>query len=98
MALTLDDLLTELEKFYCYSIKFNKKGGMTEEQYECIVVIYLSEKGERHTRTFNEISLYDSFNSLEGFISGIIRRSFIPKPKTKRKNFLLKTKRKKKAR
>jgi len=98
MAITLDDLLTELEKFYYYSIQLKRKGGTTEKQYECNVIIYLSEKGESHTRTFNEISLYDLFNSLEGFISGIKRRSFIPKPKTKRKNFLLKSKRKKKTR
>jgi len=89
-----EDLLIELEKFYYYSIQLNKKGEMTEKQYECVVTIYLSEKGERHTGTFNATTLYDLSNSIHGFVSGIKRRSFIPKPK--RKSFISKRKRKKK--
>ena len=33
MAFTLDDLLTELEKFYYYSIQFNRKKEETIENY-----------------------------------------------------------------
>ena len=89
-----EDLLIELEKFYYYSIHLNKKGETTEKQYECVVTIYFSEKGTRHTGTFNATTLYDLSNSIHGFVSGIKRRSLIPK--TKRKSFTSKTKRKKK--
>ncbi len=74
MVFTLEDLFAELEEFYYYSINLSKKGKMKEKQYECIVIIYLSEKGERNTKTFNEISLGDLFQSIEGFISEMKRK------------------------
>jgi len=72
MVFTLEDLFTELEKFYYYSINLSKKGEMKEKQYECVVTIYLSEKGERHTRIFNEISLGDLFQLIEDFVEEMI--------------------------
>ncbi len=72
MVFTLEGLFTELEKFYYYSIHLSKKGEMIETQYECILTIYLSEGGARHTRTFNEISLGDLFNSIEDFVEEMI--------------------------
>jgi len=57
---------------------------MIEKQYKCIVIIYLSEKGKRHTRTFNEISLSDLFNSIDEFISEMKRKSFIPRTNRKK--------------
>ena len=74
MVFTLEDLFVELEKFYYYSIHLSKKGEMIKTQYECILTICLSEGGERHTRTFNEISLGDLFQSIEGFISEMKRK------------------------
>jgi len=47
---------------------------MKEKQYGCIVIIYLSDEGVRHTRTFNEISLGDLFQSIEGFVSEMERK------------------------
>ncbi len=72
MVVTLDDLLTELEKFYYYSIHLRKKGEMKEKQYECILTISLSAEGKRHTRTFNKISLGDLFQSIEDFVEEMI--------------------------
>ncbi len=74
MVFTLEGLFTELEKFYYYSIQFNKKRGTTEKQYECIVIIYLSERGERNTKTFSKISFDDLFQSIEGFVSEMKRK------------------------
>jgi len=74
MVFTLEDLFTELEKFYYYSINLSKKGEMIKKPYECIVNISLSAEGLRHTRTFNEISLGDLFQSIEGFISEMKRK------------------------
>ncbi len=74
MVFTLEDLFTELEKYYYYSINLNKIGEMKEKQYECILTIFLSAGGTRHTRTFNEISLGDLFQSIEGFISEMKRK------------------------
>jgi len=71
MVFTLEDLFTELDEFYYYSIHFYKKG---ETRYECILIISLAEGGENNTRTFNEISLGDLFQSIEGFISEMIRK------------------------
>ncbi len=72
MVFTLEGLFTELEKFYYYSIHLNKKGEMKEKQYECILTIFLSAEGTRHTRTFNEISLGDLFQSIEDFVEEMI--------------------------
>ncbi len=74
MVFTLEGLFTELEKFYYYSINLSKKGEMKEKQYECILTISLSAEGKRHTRTFNEISLGDLFQSIEGFVSEMKRK------------------------
>ena len=74
MVFTLEGMFTELEKFYYYSIHISKKGEMIKTQYQCILTIYLSEGGARHTRTFNEISLGDLFQSIEGFISEMKRK------------------------
>ncbi len=74
MVFTLEGLFTELEKFYYYSIQFNRKEEMTETQYGCDVIIYLSAEGARHTRAFNEISLGDLFQSIEGFVSEVKRK------------------------
>jgi len=74
MVFTLEDLFIELEKFYYYSIYLNKRGEMIEKPYECILVISLSAEGTRHTRTFNEISLGDVFQSIDGFISEVKRK------------------------
>ena len=74
MVFTLEGLFEELEKFYYYSIHLSKKGEMKEKQYECILTIYLSAEGARHTRKFNEISLGDLFQSIEGFISEMKRK------------------------
>jgi len=74
MVFTLEDLFVELDKFYYYSIHLNKKGEMIETQYECILTISLSAEGARHTRTFNEISLGDLFQSIEGFVSEMKRK------------------------
>jgi len=74
MVFTIEDLLTELEKFYNYSIHLKKKGEMIKKPYECIVMISLSAEGLRHTRVFNEISLGDLFQSIEGFISEMKRK------------------------
>ncbi len=74
MVFTLEDLFTELEEFYYYSIHLSKKGEMIEKPYECTVIIYLSDEGVRHTRTFNEISLGDVFQSIEHFVSEMKRR------------------------
>ncbi len=74
MVFTLEDLFVELDEFYYYSIRFSKKGEMTETRYECILVISLAEVGEINTRTFNEISLGDLFQSIEGFVSEMKRK------------------------
>ncbi len=74
MVFTLEDMFVDLDRFYYYSIHLSKKGKRKEKQYECIVVIYLSDEGARHTRTFNEISLGDLFQSIEGFISEMKRK------------------------
>jgi len=68
MVFTLEGLFIELDEFYYYSIHLKKKGEMKEKQYECILTISLSAEGKRHTRKFNEISLYDLFQSIEGFV------------------------------
>jgi len=72
MVVPLEDLFTELEKFYYYSIQFNKKRGTTEKQYECIVIIYFSERGERNTKIFSKISFDDLFQSIEDFVEEMI--------------------------
>jgi len=72
MVFTLEDLFVELEKFYYYSIYVKKKGEILETQYECILVISLSAEGTRHTRRFEEISLGDLFQSIEGFVDEMI--------------------------
>ena len=72
MVFTLEDLFTELEKFYYYSIHLSKKGEMKEKQYGCIVTISLLAEGKRHTRTFKEISLGDLFQSIEDFVEEMI--------------------------
>ncbi len=72
MVFTLEDLFAELEEFYYYSIHLSKKGEMKEKQHECILTIYLSAEGKRHTRTFNEISLGDLFQSIEDFVEEMI--------------------------
>jgi len=74
MVFALEDLFTELEKFYYYSIQFNKKRGTTEKQYECIAIIYLSERGERNTKTFSEISFDDLFQLIEDFVEEMKRK------------------------
>jgi len=65
-------LFTELEKFYNYSIHLKKNGEMIKKPYECIVIISLSAEGVRHTKAFNEISLGDMFQSIEGFVEEMI--------------------------
>ncbi len=72
MVFTLEGLFEELEKFYYYSIHLSKKGEMKEKQYECILTIYLSAEGDRHTRTFNEKSLGDLFQLIEDFVEEMI--------------------------
>ena len=74
MVFTLEDLFTELEEFYYYSIHLSKKGEMKEKQYECTLVIFLSAEGDIHTRTFEEISLGDLFQSIEAFVSEMKRK------------------------
>ncbi len=74
MVFTLEDLFVKLDKFYYYSIHLSKKGEMKEKQYECILTISLAEVGEINTRTFNEISLGDLFQSIEGFVSEMKRK------------------------
>ena len=74
MVFTLEDMFVGLDRFYYYSIHLSKKGERKEKQYECILTISLSAEGKRHTRTFNEISLGDLFQSIEGFISEMKRK------------------------
>ena len=74
MVFTLEDLFAELDKFYYYSIHLYKKGERIEKQYECILIISLSAEGERHKRKFNEISLGDLFQSIDGFVSEMKRK------------------------
>ena len=74
MVAMLEDLFTELKKFYYYSIQFNKKRGTTEKQYECIVIIYFSERGERNTKIFSEISFDDLFQSIGDFVEEMKRK------------------------
>ena len=74
MVFTLEDLFIGLEKFHYYSIYLRKKGEMIEKPYECILVISLSPDSTRHTRAFNEISLGDLFQSIEGFVSEMKRK------------------------
>ena len=74
MVFTLEDLFIGLEKFHYYSIYLKKKGEMIEKQYECILVISFTGVGEINTRTFNEISLGDLFQSIEGFVSEMKRK------------------------
>jgi len=74
MVAPLEDLLSELDEFYYYSLHLEKKGEIIKKQYGCIVIISLSAEGERHTRTFEEISLGYLFQSIEAFVSEMKRK------------------------